>query len=463
MFGKFSKRGRALPGLGDNVSDELEELRTLDVHTDEDNDSVVVLPGESGSLVFGLEWRSLTGLDVNDQSIKKNKEIRQYAKALKAQRCIEVGIDPSSVAGFMPGKPPKKAKLYSAAAFVAANVKEQNALLFYAFATPNKYALIGIRDKKPLAGFDLVGTQAEVIDAGKRFIQRAGQAGVQVYFDGEFGEHFQIREFHPNSQWHPFENYAVEEALLKPPPSEAKKIVVLFAGLTFVGAAYVGGSEYLEHQRMLDQASRKQDPMMLYRQSLDALLVSEFQNPAAVDASRYQVAVGNLPTKLQPETSWRLQSLVCTSGTCFVTWERINGTNQGLSLQRNAKALVFSDDLKTSSEQIEVKQIEADKPEPESFPAFQDFKLLTGSVLQTFLRVGINVSLSAPALAGVWPNGNPPPGVSVVKRGTWSISGPVQFHDALMDLPANMSLSNYTVAFNDMKATFTAEGYYYVR
>lgn len=426
--------------------------------------SPVLVPGDSGTLAFGLEWSVLTGIGIDDQIIKETTEIRLNAKALKAQRIVHIENESTSVVGLFVGKPPKKGTTYSAAAVVAHNLKVQNALFFYALpGRENRYALIGIRNRVPWPRFDIVGTKAEVIAAGKRFISRAGQEGIQTYFDGDFDSDFDIREFSPNSKWHPFGDHVLDSAKLVPLPNEGKKIVAGAVFLGALGAAYFGVSTYLEEQARIERAAKRTDPMQAYQQSLGALLAAEFTHTAAVDATRYVAAVSHLPTKLEPHRSWKMQEILCSSSSCSVVWERVSGQNTWLKMQRENETVAFADDLKSATEQVAVSDAETAVPDSSSFPTHQDFKLKTGSMLQLFMKVGIQVTLASPAIAGTWPTGAPPAGSLIVKRGAWNLSGPLQFHDALYDLPNNMSLSNFAIKFNDTQATFHAEGYFYVR
>ncbi len=458
-------------------------------------------------VAFGLEWRRLTGLNRKGRSMKEGQEVAQYAGEIQGgaslgvrvrRRATVVGLLPNDAIGQAARKQAtsrKAPKIYAAAEVFGATITEANAALVVVLG-PNRYAFIGIRDHLPAVGFDMVGDTSQVLKTAGEFIGRVKQTGVSFYFVGEPGPDFDLSLFHPNSSLPDLfsgSSIAKTDAALGP-LRQVSLVVPLSVLIVAIG---VGGYFYDDYKATEAREARLQaaraaaaaqatkavpDPKLAYAESVRAVIGNAV--PAAASAEALLRAVGPLPDTATPDSrDWKFSKADCANLACTVTWTRDNDkaktTNEAIVAARGD--VRFLTDLKSAQEVLKIEPPSSAVVDIDSLPATQEFLIRTGSRFQVMKRAGLTVTLSADGgnslpIVGTVPNGAPMDGISLVRIGTWEISGDYALRSALLELPANVTLTSLlvetTTAAKEMgrpgapsqyPIKFTAKGNFYVR
>lgn len=435
-------------------------------------------------VAFGLEWRRLTGLNRKGRSMTPQQETAQYAAEIQGGARLGIRVRRSSgptVVGLLPnaampgeaagnrGKRQragrrKASRIFAGAEVFAASIKEANAALVVVLGQGG-YAFIGIRDRLPAVGFDVVGGAAEVLGVARDFIRRVKETGVSFYFVGEPGPEFDTALFHPNSSLPDL--FAPANLAAHGPAAlvQLRKGGLVVPLSILVVAVAVGSYVYDDYkvqeakkaqirsrQAAQGAANREVDPAAVYEQSVLALVGNV--PPASVAAVGFMASVGPLPGAAMP--GWDFARADCANQACTVTWRRSSekdrATNEALS-QARGQPLIFLPDLMSANETLVVQGDSSAIVDIGALPAPQDFLRRAGSRFQVMKRAGLAVTLvtgndgkGGMTIVGTWPGGNPPPaGAKLVRSGTWEISGDYGLRIALQELPANMVLTSMLV------------------
>lgn len=262
--------------------------------------------------VFGLDWRFYSGAsDLRKTlSFAKSTGLTHYAKNIGEDLVgVGFGIDKTI-----------RAKPHSAALQISEVLSRGGIELFLFQIDADVFCITALQDSSPVVGFDLVGSQAEILSLAGEFQQRfAGQEIRQVGNTGTLENEEPVRLSDA------FGNPAAQARVRAVPDYKKMALIggaVLTLGLTlwliwrFVNAAQIEAANA--------QRKREQDPNFIYENMVNSGMKS-VGLPAQIQLNAWRAVVTEIPLV---HKGWGLSSISCSANGCEALWDRNFGNFQ---------------------------------------------------------------------------------------------------------------------------------------
>ncbi len=401
----------------------------------------MILDIHGKKLVFGMQWRTLTGTGAPG-TLAAN-----IAREVKAARIWHE--DQSLHMGYLDaadGQAKIKDKLYSGAATLA-RIPDVVPNAFFVFrldapGQPPIYLVCGIVKGRPRVGFD------QVVHDEKTLAQLA--ADFPTKCDGDFklvGNAPELMALLPADRRITHLPFALEAlaaqagpgALLKRPgaSSQRKRLLVL-ATLALVGAVgwKYGKAEYDAYQRRLHPPPPQKTPAERYAEDLAQRAATPVAPVATAMASWYRWFADAVPLQIG---GWTLATIAChdvttPETTCLLTYEIQQGA-KGLTNQTFLAALPDNFGVPTflsgDTRAVVPAQVPVGARTPlatllEKLPTAMDLRVHFGSQLQTLWPVASKAELKDVAIFGTVPTEGAASLTHPVVSGAWEITGPLR-------------------------------------
>lgn len=426
---------------------------------------MVIVPIQQGvACAFGLRWQVL------DQVISRRKQIATLLRGGRHAANFKNGMD-ENFGLAQAFSPPPKTRIYSAAALFACSDQGRGRTACVVLAqesteTDASAAFIALLQGNVVV--DRIVSLSEVtaeLESFKRVCSEAGQR------PAVFGNAEQIADI---------SRYTWEDLFHKrraPKNAEIRKLRqgipkgLLIGGavaVVAVGAttALLGHLSQQATEEEIRLREAEQDPSAVYRRALAAHMakpVSKMRDAMPV----FREALGRITPYIE---GWRLEKVMCTTGSCRATWSRQHGTYSGFITRapKEWAPFEYSPDLRTITHGVPVDIPKSKLTGPATWPTTKQFFETEGSRWQRLLDIGFKVRLK-PAELVVLPPGMRPESVRAlpdamyalpwdIERGTdWFLS------KAFNDAPDNIIFNSLTLEFDEKEATFMATGLAYVQ
>lgn len=401
----------------------------------------MILDIHGKKLVFGMQWRTLTGSGA-PATLAAN-----IAREVKAARIWHE--DQSLHMGYLDaadGQAKIKDKLYSGAATLA-RIPDvvPNALFVFRLDAPGQpaiYLVCGIVKGRPRVGFD------QVVHDEKTLAQLA--ADFPTKCDGDFklvGNAPELIALLPADRRITHVPFALEAlaaqagpgALLKRPgASSQRRRLVALATLALVGAVgwKYGKAEYDAYQRRLHPPPPQETPAERYAEDLAQRAAMPVAPAGTAMAAWYRWFADAAPLQVG---GWTLARIVCNDvatpeTTCVLTYEIQQGakglTNQtflaALPDHFGAPTFLAGDTKATVPAQVPMGVRTPLGTVLEKLPTSMDLRVHFGSQLQTLWPVAAKAELQEVKIFGTVPPEGPASLVHPVVSGAWEITGPLR-------------------------------------
>jgi hypothetical protein len=401
------------------------------------------------TLVGGLEWRTLTGLD------SASKEIGENASDIGAARYVGVQNATDTTCGFLPddrrGEIPNKA--VSVAALLAGMPSvAPDCVLF--LQREEKALLVALRDGLPAPGYDCFGPVSEMLEAAHRFIQMCNGA-VSTYGNGT---ELECRDLTLDQMV--AESSHLKIGRLRAVPKPWVKPMLALVGTIVACVAVLQAYTYYQGQKRL-AAER------LAYVDVDAAYAKSTADAfkTLIGAKQALADIRHLLANVQTANGgWLLAEIICQKDGCTYMWKNDDGTNRSFVPPASALNLTYSakgDVISYQEAFVQPLRVGVDASAlPTSSQVLRD---VLGN-LQAFKNFSVEPVFEPAAVDFALPPGLPRAPSRTYKEGTYSIGGPGYAMDAVSALPNSASFDNLHINIDaELQLTFTIAGKYYVQ
>ncbi|KAA0178812.1 type 4b pilus protein PilO2 [Cupriavidus gilardii] len=444
------------------------------------------------ALAFGLLWSTTDALSRGEQLRKAHRDGARFMASFPAVKSVEgARLSDDNVAY---GKPkdwrlPKGVKAYSAAGQLATHPKWRGTTVLALLRADSSnqgggalLALVGL-----LRGNVILDAVASVAEAGRlidAYRERCLQASQSYRAIGSvelarepLTDRFDWSDFFPaasieRGRLRQFAWWRSQKPVEIQPLKQGRPLGWLVAGgLTLAAVSsfsYVAHMREAEEREMRERAAKEQqDPVLLYRDSVQRLLSTPILR-AGTTVATIRESIKQIPVLL---AGWKLKEIACTQAGCNAVWTRNHGTYAEFdaSAWPEWRPLVLSEDLQTITHRVPVELRAEMLPDRETWPTVQGFLRAEASRWQrlTAKEIGLQIALEKEQIRAIPPGTEPSQFVAVpglVYGANWAITSSPWWVSELFDQsPPNMTVSNLKVEFNGKTMSFTSNGIVYVR
>ena len=413
-------------------------------------------------LAAGLEW------EVSSAGVFTAGQLRSKARSHRARHYVE------HIA-----RTPAPERLYGFGTLPPAMARERRSVLslasLVACTGPGRFAfvgalgggamaLVGVLGGQPMPRLDRVGTEGEIQQELRNFVDAHGIG--RIYFAEALGH----PEFHiPGCDWVALPLDTEDRHLARIRPVRAAVgAPALIAGLVVVAGAAAVASTWYQREQALASVEQQAVPENFgpryerARQAAFAALPNHSADELGVRMADWMLR--------QPiaQNGWMLHRVDCRAApnasspaTCTASWAPGSASATFAAFGTDSPAPRFDISLHriVTGQDLDVTglpSLSATTP----YPRLQPFLLRDGSFMQSMARLGVAVRLGTPTLVGTF-TGPTVPGM--IEQAPWSIHGPVHLMRALLTaLPPNMAIGAIDVALTNTVPSFDAKGVLYV-